>query len=241
MKRILIIEDDISILNVLKDVLVFKSYEVLTAADGESGYQAAVEKSPDLIILDIMLPKMDGFTLCKKLREEGNMTPVLMLTAKGEEPDKVQGLDFGADDYVTKPFSLPELLARIRALLRRRPGEETEKRPPDSIELGNMVLDFKKYEAVKRGQPLSLSPKEFGVLRYLAARAGDVVTRDELLDEVWGYEKFPTTRTVDNHIAQLRSKIEEDPARPRYLLTVHGVGYKLVLNSEKKRDRTITK
>jgi DNA-binding response OmpR family regulator len=233
MKRILIIEDDISILNCLKDVLIFKSYKVLTASDGESGYEAAVEKSPDLIILDIMLPKMDGFTLCKKLRDEGNTTPLLMLTAKGEEPDKVQGLDFGADDYVTKPFSLPELLARIRALLRRSPGEEIEKAPPDSIKMGNITLDFKKYEALNRGQPLSLSPKEFGVLRYLAAHEGDVVTRDELLDEVWGYEKFPTTRTVDNHIAQLRSKIEEDPARPRYLLTVHGVGYKLVLDGEK--------
>ncbi|MBN2409214.1 MAG: response regulator transcription factor [Candidatus Aminicenantes bacterium] len=235
MKRILIIEDDVSILNVLKDVLVFKSYDVLTATDGESGYQAAVEKSPDLIVLDIMLPKMDGFALCKKLRDEGNMIPLLMLTAKGEEPDKVRGLDIGADDYVTKPFSLPELLARIRALLRRRTEEKTEKEPPDSIRMGDVLLDFKKYEAVKRGQPLSLSPKEFGVLRYLAARAGDVVTRDELLDEVWGYEKFPTTRTVDNHIAQLRSKIEEDPAGPRYLLTVHGVGYKLALNGEKKK------
>lgn len=233
MKRILVIEDDVSILNVLKDVLVFKSYEVLTATDGESGYKAAQEEKPDLIVLDIMLPKMDGFALCKKLREEGNTTPVLMLTAKGEEPDKVRGLDLGADDYVTKPFSLPELLARVRALLRRRPGEEAEKRPPDSIELGEVVLDFKKYEAAKRGRPLSLSPKEFGVLRYLAARAGNVVTRDELLDEVWGYEKFPTTRTVDNHIAQLRSKIEEDPARPFYLVTVHGVGYKLVVNDKK--------
>jgi DNA-binding response OmpR family regulator len=227
MKRILIIEDDISILNGLRDVLIFKSYDVLTATDGEMGYELALEKSPDLIVLDIMLPKMDGFALCKKLRSEGNSTPVLMLTAKGEEPDKVQGLDFGADDYVTKPFSLPELLARIRALLRRRQDGETEK-PPDSIELGDIFLDFKKYEAFKGVQPLTLSPKEFGVLRYLAARSGDVVTRDELLDEVWGYEKFPTTRTVDNHIAQLRSKIEENPAQPRYLLTVHGVGYKLV-------------
>jgi DNA-binding response OmpR family regulator len=233
MKRILIIEDDISILNGLRDVLIFKSYEVLTATDGESGYKTAMEKRPNLIILDIMLPKMDGFTLCKKMRDKGDMTRVLMLTAKGEEPDKVQGLDFGADDYVTKPFSLPELLARIRALLRRSPGEEIEKTPPDSIKMGNVTLDFKRYEALKKGQPLSLSPKEFGVLRYLAANEGDVVTRDDLLDEVWGYEKFPTTRTVDNHIAQLRSKIEEDPARPRYLLTVHGVGYKLVLDAEK--------
>ena len=233
MKRILIIEDDISILKGLKDVLMFKSYEVLTATDGESGYEMAVEKNPDLIILDIMLPKMDGFTLCKKLREEGNMTPVLMLTARGEEPDKVQGLDYGADDYVTKPFSLPELLARIRALLRRSPGEKTEKKPPDSLKLGNVFLDFKKYEASKEGRPLSLTPKEFGVLRCLASRAGDVVTRDELLDEVWGYEKFPTTRTVDNHLAQIRSKIEENPADPRYLITVHGVGYKLAWDEEK--------
>ena len=233
MKRILIIEDDISILNGLRDVLIFKSYDVFTATDGEAGYETAVEKNPDLIILDIMLPKMDGFTLCKKLRDEGNMIPVLMLTARGEEPDKVKGLDFGADDYVTKPFSLPELLARVRALLRRRPGKKTEKTLPDSIELGNISLDFKKYEALKGGKPLSLSPKQFGVLRYLATCAGDVVTRDELLDEVWGYEKFPTTRTVDNHIAQLRSKIEENPAKPRYLITIHGIGYKMVLDGKK--------
>jgi len=233
MKRILLIEDDISILKGLKDVLTFKSYEILTATDGESGYEAAVEKSPDLIILDIMLPKMDGFTLCKKLRDAGNMTPVLMLTARGEEPDKVQGLDIGADDYVTKPFSLPELLARVRALLRRSPGEEKERILPDSLRLGNVFLDFKKYEAFKEGIELSLTPKEFGVLRCLAARAGDVVTRDELLDEVWGYEKFPTTRTVDNHLAQIRSKIEENPSDPRYLITVHGVGYKLVWDEEK--------
>jgi DNA-binding response OmpR family regulator len=233
MKRILIIEDDISILKGLKDVLTFKSYDILTATDGASGYEMAVEKMPDLIILDIMLPKMDGFTLCKKLRDAGNMTPVLMLTARGEEPDKVQGLDIGADDYVTKPFSLPELLARVRALLRRRSEKELDKKPPDSLKLGNVFLDFKKYEAKKGGQPLSLTPKEFGVLRCLAVRAGDVVTRDELLDEVWGYDKYPTTRTVDNHLAQLRSKIEENPSDPRYLITVHGVGYKLVWDEEK--------
>jgi DNA-binding response OmpR family regulator len=233
MKRILIIEDDISILSGLKDVLMFKSYEVLTATDGKSGYEMILEKSPDLIILDIMLPKMDGFALCKKLRDEGNVTPVLMLTARGKDPDKVKGLDLGADDYVTKPFSLPELLARVRALLRRSPGEEKEKKPPDSIKLGSISLDFKKYEALKEGQPMNLTPKEFGVLRCLAAHGGDVVTRDELLDEVWGYDKYPTTRTVDNHLAQLRSKIEEDPSDPQYLITVHGVGYKLVWDEEK--------
>ena len=233
MKRILIIEDDISILNGLRDVLIFKSYDVLTETDGEAGYKTAVENSPDLIILDIMLPKMDGFTLCKKLRAEENMTPVLMLTARGEEPDKVQGLDIGADDYVTKPFSLPELLARVRALLRRTPGEEVENKPPDSIRLGNIFLDFKKYEAQKKGESLNLTPKEFGVLRCLASHAGDVVTRDELLDSVWGYDKYPTTRTVDNHLAQLRSKIEENPSDPQYLITVHSVGYKLVWDEEK--------
>jgi len=231
MKRILIIEDDVSILNGLKDVLSFKSYEVLTAEDGEMGYTAAVEEKPDLIILDIMIPKMDGFTLCGKLRAKGNSTPVLMLTAKGEEPDKIQGLDIGADDYVTKPFSLPELLARVRALLRRTP-ERAKKSPPDSLKIGDVSLNFKKYEAYKDDAAMSLSPKEFGIMRFLASRVGEVVTRDELLNEVWGYEHFPTTRTVDNHIAQLRFKIEKNPADPKYLVTVHGIGYKLTLDKE---------
>jgi DNA-binding response OmpR family regulator len=233
MKRILIIEDDVSILSGLRDVLTFKSYEVLTAEDGETGYAAIVEEKPDLIILDIMIPKMDGFALCRKLRDEGNATPVLMLTAKGEEPDKIRGLDIGADDYVTKPFSLPELLARVRALLRRTP-ERAPKSPPDSLRIGDASLNFKKYEATKGNAAMNLSPKEFGILAYLASRAGEVVTRDELLDEVWGYDLYPTTRTVDNHIAQLRAKIENDPAEPRYLLTVHGVGYKLVLDDDKR-------
>ena len=231
MKRILIIEDDVSILSGLRDVLTFKSYEVLTAEDGEAGYAAAVEEKPDLIILDIMIPKMDGFALCQKLRAEGNSTPVLMLTAKGEEPDKIQGLDIGADDYVTKPFSLPELLARVRALLRRTP-DRAKKGPPDSLKIGDVSLNFKKYEAYKGEAAMSLSPKEFGILGFLASRVGEVVTREELLDEVWGYDLYPTTRTVDNHIAQLRSKIEKDPADPRYLITVHGVGYKLTLDEE---------
>jgi len=232
MKRILIIEDDISILNGLRDVLTFKSYEVLTAEDGEIGYAVIVEEKPDLIILDIMIPRMDGFALCRKLRAEGNSIPVLMLTARGEEPDKIRGLDIGADDYVTKPFSLPELLARVRALLRRTP-ERSTKSPPDSLKIGDVSLDFKRYEARKGDASINLSPKEFGILGFLASRAGEVVTRDELLDEVWGYDLYPTTRTVDNHIAQLRSKIEKNPADPRYLVTVHGIGYKLVLDEER--------
>jgi DNA-binding response OmpR family regulator len=232
MKRILVIEDDISILKGLKDVLAFKSYDVLTAIDGEKGYAAAVEKKPDLIILDIMLPKMDGFTLCKKLRDAGNTTPILMLTARGEEPDMVKGLDIGADDYVTKPFSLPELLARVRALLRRQPEDNKQNRPPDSVQIGDVLVDFRKHEAHKGGTALDLAPKEFGILRYLASRVGEVVSRDELLDEVWGYNMYPTTRTVDNHIAMLRSKIERNPANPRYLITVHSVGYKLTLDED---------
>lgn len=232
MKRILIIEDDVSILNGLKDVLTFKSYEVLTAKDGEKGYAAAVKEHPDLIILDIMLPKMDGFTLCRKLRAEGSSTPVMMLTARGEEPDKVQGLDIGADDYMTKPFSLPELLARVRALLRRIPEESKEVPPPELIKIGDVSINFKTYEAQQGNTKLNMSPKEFGILKYLVSRIGEVVTRDELLDEVWGYELYPTTRTVDNHIAMLRSKVEKNPADPIFLLTIHGVGYKLALNVE---------
>jgi DNA-binding response OmpR family regulator len=232
MKRILIIEDDISILCGLQDVLKFKSYEVITATDGEKGYALAAAKKPDLIILDIMLPKMDGFALCRKLRDEGNLVPILMLTARGEEPDKVLGLDIGADDYVTKPFSLPELLARIRALLRRKPEEATANTIPDHLKLGAVLIDFKKYTATKGGVAINLAPKEFGILRYLASRSDEVVTRDELLDEVWGYDLYPTTRTIDNHIAQLRSKIEEHAADPQYLITVHGIGYKLSLEKE---------
>jgi len=228
MKRILIIEDDRAILRGLKDNLEYDKYEVLTATDGEQGYCLIQEKKPDLIILDLMLPKMSGYELCRKVREEGLTTPILMLTARGEEVDRVLGLDLGADDYVTKPFSVPELLARIRAILRRM--QRSKIGPlPNELRFGKVVIDFKRFEARRAGKVLNMSRKEFGILRLLAARVGEVVTRDELLDEVWGYEQYPTTRTVDNHIALLRSKLEEDPSKPRYLLTVHGVGYKLVL------------
>ncbi len=228
MKRILIIEDDRAILRGLKDNLEYDKYEVLTATDGEQGYCLIQEKKPDLIILDLMLPKMSGYELCRKVREEGLTTPILMLTARGEEVDRVLGLDLGADDYVTKPFSVPELLARIRAILRRM--QRSKIGPlPDKLRFGKVVIDFKRFEASRAGKVLNMSRKEFGILRLLAARVGEVVTRDELLDEVWGYEQYPTTRTVDNHIALLRSKLEEDPSKPRHLLTVHGVGYKLVL------------
>ena len=228
MKRILIIEDDRAILRGLKDNLEYDKYEVLTATDGEQGYCLIQEKKPDLIILDLMLPKMSGYELCRKVREEGLTTPILMLTARGEEVDRVLGLDLGADDYVTKPFSVPELLARIRAILRRMQRSKIEPLP-NELRFGKVVIDFKRFEARRAGKVLNMSRKEYGILRLLAARVGEVVTRDELLDEVWGYEQYPTTRTVDNHIALLRSKLEEDPSKPRHLLTVHGVGYKLVL------------
>jgi len=228
MKRILIIEDDPAILRGLKDNLEYESYEVLTAADGELGYSLIKAEKPDLIILDLMLPRMSGYELCKKVREEGLNTPIMMLTARSEEVDRVLGLDFGADDYVTKPFSVPEVLARIRAIMRRMQRSKTGDLPSE-LKVAEIHIDFKRYEARKEGKTINMSRKEFGVLRLLAARIGEVVTRDELLDEVWGYDQYPTTRTVDNHIALLRSKLEDDPAKPQHLLTVHGVGYRLVL------------
>ena len=226
MSLILVVEDDRSILRGLRDNLELESHDVITATDGESGYRLVTEASPDLILLDLMLPKLSGYELCRKLREKGLTTPILMLTARGEEADRVLGLDIGADDYVTKPFSIRELLARIRALLRR--AHLPESALPDELHFADVVVDFRRYEASKDDTELELTRKEFGVLRHLAARAGEVVTRDELLSEVWGFENYPSTRTVDNHIAGLRAKLEANPAEPRHVLTVHRVGYKFV-------------
>jgi DNA-binding response OmpR family regulator len=216
MSRILVVEDEPAILRGLADNLRFESYEVLTASDGQSGYAALKEHKPDLMILDLMLPKMSGYDVCRKARAEGIVTPILMLTARGEEADRVRGLDLGADDYVSKPFSLPELLARVRALLRR-----TQRTALDELRFDDVVVDFRKYEARRGGVPVDLTRKEFGMLRLLASRAGEVLTRDELLTEVWGQESYPTTRTVDNHILSLRSKLGAE-----HLVTMHGVGYK---------------
>jgi DNA-binding response OmpR family regulator len=227
MSLVLIVEDDPAILRGLTDNLRFERHDVLTATDGEMGYRQAVEKKPDLVILDLMLPKMGGMEVCRKLRADGISIPVLMLTARGEEADRVLGLDLGADDYMTKPFSVRELLARIRALLRRTQTAETL---PDELRFDDVVVDFRKYEVVRHGEVVEMTRKEFGVLRLLAARAGEVVTRDDLLTSVWNYESYPTTRTVDNHIAALRAKLEDNPAVPRRLITVHGVGYKLTLS-----------
>lgn len=225
MSRIVVVEDEPAILRGLQDNLKFESYDVFTASDGETGYRLIREKNPDLIVLDLMLPKMSGYEVCKKVRDEGLSTPILMLTARGEETDRVLGLDLGADDYVTKPFSVRELMARIRALLRRS-------QPPKSLvhelRFDDVVVDFRRYEARKGSREVEMSRKEYSLLRVLASRPGEVITRDVLLNEVWGYESFPSTRTVDNHVALLRSKLEDNPAQPRHLKTVHGVGYKFV-------------
>ena len=223
MSRLLVVEDDPAILRGLSDNLRAESYEVTTATEGEIAFRMARDGGFDLVLLDVMLPKMNGFEICRRLRAEGSSVPILMLTARGEEVDRVRGLDLGADDYLIKPFSVAELQARVRALLRRR---ATPTRLPDEARFGDVLLDFRRYEARKGDSPLKLTRKEFGTLRFLISRAGEVVSRHELLDEVWDYQEYPTTRTVDTHVASLRAKIETDPATPRHLLTVHGVGYK---------------
>lgn len=223
MARILVIEDDPAILRGLADNLACESHDVLTAADGEHGYSLARSAQPELIVLDLMLPRLSGYELCRKLRAENVATPIVMLTARGDESDRVVGLDLGADDYITKPFSVRELLARIRAVLRRAQAHSAL---PSELRFGNVTVDFRRYEARRGGQPVGLTRKEFGLLRLLAARSGEAVTRDDLLNEVWGYDATPTTRTVDNHVASLRSKLEDNPSNPQHLLTVHGVGYK---------------
>lgn len=225
MSRILVVEDDPAILRGLSDSLRRESYEVLTAADGESALRLIEQKNPDLVILDLMLPKLSGYEICRKMRSEGNNVPILMLTARGEEGNRVLGLDLGADDYVSKPFSLRELLARVRALLRRA---QPARALLDELNVGDVTVDFRSYEASKGNQPLEMTRREFQLLRALASRPGEVIMRSELLDQVWGLEAYPTTRTVDNHVAGLRAKLEEDPAQPEHLITVRGVGYKWV-------------
>jgi DNA-binding response OmpR family regulator len=207
------------------DNLRSEGYDVASAEDGEAAYALAHTASFDLLLLDVMLPKMSGLDLCRRLRTEGSRVPILMLTARGEESDRVHGLDLGADDYITKPFSLRELLARVRASLRRT---NTKPELPETAEFDGVLVDFRRFEATRNGSPLKLTRKEFGALRFLISRAGEVVSRSELLEEVWDYREYPTTRTVDNHLASLRAKIEDEPANPKHLLTVHGVGYKFV-------------
>ena len=223
-RRILVIEDEPALRLSLSDRLESEGYAVDVAADGDRGYEAARARPYDLILLDVMLPGRSGFDLCRDLRQEGIATPVLMLTARGEVLDRVLGLKLGADDYLVKPFETVELLARIEALLRRaQPDTEG-----GTYAFGDVRVDFRRVEVTRAGEPVDLSALEFRLLRYLIEHRGEVLSRDRLLDEVWGYEADVYSRTVDQHVATLRRKIETDSRHPRHVLTVHGMGYKLV-------------
>jgi two-component system alkaline phosphatase synthesis response regulator PhoP len=224
-KRILVIEDEPQMLLGLRDNLELEGYEVVTAADGEDGLAKAISTAPDLVILDVTLPRKNGFEVCRELRARANPTPVVMLTARSQETEKVLGLELGADDYVTKPFSISELLARVRAVMRRAGGR------PSGLEtcrIGDIEIDFRTHQAHRAGQRIDFTAREFDLLRHLVAHTGQVVTREQILNQVWGYEESPTTRTIDNFVAKLRQKIEKAPHEPEHILTVHGAGYKFV-------------
>lgn len=229
MSRILIVEDELPMRTVLSDCLKAEGYRVLTASDGSDGLRRALEEKPDLILLDIMMPGMDGFAVCAELRRLDNRFPILILTAKGMVHDRVLGLDAGADDYLVKPFSTDELLARVRALLRRTRRDGVS---PTKLQLGDVEVDFVRQTAHRGRRKIQLSAKEFAMLRLMAETPGEPVTRERFLDAVWDYTSFPTTRTVDNHIASLRAKLEANPNQPRWIKTVHSVGYKLDLAEE---------
>jgi DNA-binding response OmpR family regulator len=222
--RILVVEDERAMRVALRDILDSEGYRTQTAADGAAGLQQAVAEKPDLILLDVMMPKLDGYAVCAELRRLAIRTPVLMVTAKGQVPDRVTGLDSGADDYLVKPFSTEELLARVRALLRRT---QVNRRVPHAITMGDVRIDLVKLTAHKGSQSLYLAAREFAMLRLLAEAEGEPVSRQRFLDLVWGATAFPTTRTVDNHIVGIRAKLEDDPKNPRWIVTVHGVGYRL--------------
>lgn len=234
-RTILVVEDEPIVRAGIVDNLTYEGYCVIACSDGRSGIESYEKQKPDLVILDLMMPGLDGFEVCKKIRSKQDGIPVIMLTARSEEVDKVVGLEVGADDYLTKPFAMRELAARIKALLRRcdvlnhqeRASLESQK-PLDELAFGDVSIDFRTYRAKKGADEISLSVKELELLRYLAKKPDHPVSRDELLDEVWGYTSYPTTRTVDNFVARIRQKVEDSPQNPRYLLTVHGVGYKFV-------------
>jgi two-component system alkaline phosphatase synthesis response regulator PhoP len=223
MPKVLIVEDDESMAVALRDGFEYEGFTTTVARDGQAGLELAAETSPDVMILDVMLPRLSGLDVCQKLRSEGSMVPIIMLTARGQEIDKVLGLKLGADDYVTKPFGFLELMARVEAVLRRASGRASSL---PSFRFGDILVDFKKGEVRKAGAPVELTAREFRLLQYFIEHRGEVVGRDQLLDAVWEYDRTPLTRTVDMHVAKLRKKIEEVPAEPRFLVTVHRVGYK---------------
>jgi len=224
MNKVLLVEDEAGLILTLTDRLQSEGFNVKAAADGETGLATALTENFDLIILDVMLPKKNGLDVCRDLRQKGINTPILMLTAKGETIDKVLGLKLGADDYLTKPFEVMELLARIEALLRRSPN--TNRNSPDAFHFGDVSIDFKRAEVRRNNQPIELSAIEFKLLHFLIENRGAVHSRDKLLDEVWGYDAMPTTRTVDVHVAWLRQKLEPNPKHPQFIQTIHGFGYK---------------
>ena len=225
MKRLLLVEDEPGLVLTLTDRLVREGYAIETSSDGESGLERAASEGFDLVLLDVMLPRMNGFDVVRELRRRGIETPVIMLTARGQVVDKVVGLKLGADDYVTKPFDMVELLARIEAKLRRAPAAP---HPAEGYQFGEVRVDFRRAEVTRNGAPIELSAREFQLLRYFVEHRGATLTREELLNEVWGYNSMPSTRTVDVHVAWLRQKVEPTPRHPQFILTVHGLGYKFV-------------
>ncbi|SPE45533.1 Alkaline phosphatase synthesis transcriptional regulatory protein PhoP [Candidatus Sulfotelmatobacter sp. SbA7] len=225
MAKILIVEDEPNMVAGLRDNFEFEGYQVLTAPDGVSGLERALSESPDLVILDVMMPRMSGLDVCKQLKAKKPSMPIIMLTARGQEVDKVVGLELGADDYVTKPFSIRELLARVKAVLRRA---GTIPKQGEKFAFGEVEVNLRNCQVSRKGKALEFSSKEFELLKYFLNHPGETLSRDRLLEDVWGYDRFPTTRTVDAHIVRLRQKVEPKPDDPRFILTVHGTGYKFV-------------
>ena len=223
--KILVVEDEPNMVVGLRDNFEFEGYEVITARDGVEGLQLALEESPDLVVLDVMMPRMSGLEVCKQLRAQRASIPIIMLTARGQEVDKVVGLELGADDYVTKPFSIRELLARVKAVLRRTSVLPKEL---DQHTFGDVEVDLRRCRVLKSGKALDVSSKEFELLKYFICHTGETLSRHQLLEDVWGYEHYPTTRTVDTHLVRLRQKLEPNPEQPEYFLTVHGTGYRFV-------------
>jgi two-component system alkaline phosphatase synthesis response regulator PhoP len=222
--KLLLVEDEAGLRLTLSDRLASEGYAVETASDGQSGFERAARGGYDLVVLDVMLPRMNGFDVCRELRRRGVETPILMLTARGQVVDRVVGLKLGADDYLTKPFDAAELVARLEALLRRRPSAA---RPGgEAYRFGDIMVDFRRMEVTRGGQLVDLSAREFKLLRHFIEHRGATLSRDELLTQVWGYDEMPLTRTVDVHVAGLRQKIEANPKVPEYILTIHGLGYK---------------
>ena len=223
--RILIVEDEPAMVAGLRDNFEYEGYEVISAEDGVSGLERILADDPDLVVLDVMMPRMSGLEVCKQVKARRPTIPIIMLTARGQEIDKVVGLELGADDYVTKPFSIRELMARIKAVLRRVPPQEPA---PDVYRFGDVEVDVRGNEVRRGGSAVELSAKEFALLAYFISHPGEMLSRDRLLEAVWGYQNYPNTRTVDTHIVHLRQKVEPDPEQPRFIVTVHGSGYKFV-------------